>query len=69
MYRYYFLIKWKLPFRNKCVLKLFDHYDHTKIIIVSLIDNLQKGAASQAVQCFNLSYGFNEDTALIKWKI
>ena len=51
---------------NKCVLKLFDHYDHTKIIIVSLIDNLQKGAAGQAVQCFNLSYGFNEDTALIK---
>ena len=51
---------------NKCILKLFENYDNNKIIIVSLIDNLQKGAAGQAVQCFNLSYGFDEDTALIK---
>ena len=51
---------------NNCFLKLFDHYDSNKLILVSLIDNLQKGAAGQAVQCFNLSYGFDEDTALIK---
>ena len=51
---------------NKCILKLFDNYDSSKVIIVSLIDNLQKGAAGQAVQCFNLSQSFNEDTALIK---
>ena len=51
---------------NKCILKLFDNYDSKKIIIVSLIDNLQKGAAGQAVQCFNLSRDFNEDVALIK---
>ena len=51
---------------NKCIVKLFDHYDSNKIIIVSLIDNLQKGAAGQAVQCFNLSYGISEDAALIK---
>ena len=51
---------------NNCVLKLFDNYDSSKVIIVSLIDNLQKGAAGQAVQCFNLSFGFSEDTALIK---
>ena len=37
-----------------------------KLIIVSLIDNLQKGAAGQAVQCFNLSCGFDEDIALMK---
>ena len=49
---------------NKCLIKLFDHYDNSKIIIVSLIDNLQKGAAGQAVQCFNLSLGFDEWTAL-----
>ena len=51
---------------NKCILKLFKHYDNSKIIIVSLIDNLQKGAAGQAVQCFNLSHGLNEYIGLNK---
>ena len=41
-------------------LKIFDHYDSTKIIIVSLIDNLVKGAAGQAVQSFNVSHDFEE---------
>ena len=45
---------------NKCILKIFNHYDDSKIIIVSLIDNLLKGAAGQAVQCFNLSLGIKE---------
>lgn len=34
-------------------------------IIVSAIDNLVKGAAGQAVQCFNARFGFPETTALI----
>ena len=51
---------------NNCILKIFDHYDSSKIIIVSLIDNLVKGAAGQAVQCFNLSQGFDESLALKK---
>ena len=51
---------------NKCLIKLFDHYDNSKIIIVSLIDNLQKGSAGQAVQCFNLSLGMDEWTSLKK---
>ena len=51
---------------NNCLLKIFDHYDSSKIIIVSLIDNLVKGAAGQAVQCFNVSNEFEENTALIK---
>ena len=50
---------------NKCILKIFKHYDSSKIIIVSLIDNLKKGAAGQAVQCFNLSNGFDESKGLI----
>jgi N-acetyl-gamma-glutamyl-phosphate reductase len=50
---------------NKCILKIFKHYSESKIIIVSLIDNLQKGAAGQAVQCFNLSNGFEETSGLI----
>ena len=32
--------------------------------ITSVTDNLRKGAAGQAVQCFNLMYGFPETTAL-----
>lgn len=33
--------------------------------ITSTIDNLRKGASGQAVQCFNLMYGFNETEALL----
>ena len=49
---------------NMCILKMFNHYDSSKIIIVSLIDNLQKGAAGQAVQCFNISQGLEESLGL-----
>jgi N-acetyl-gamma-glutamyl-phosphate reductase len=38
-----------------------DRYVH----ITSVIDNLRKGAASQAVQCFNLMLGFPETMALL----
>ncbi|MDR2883818.1 MAG: N-acetyl-gamma-glutamyl-phosphate reductase, partial [Deferribacteraceae bacterium] len=31
-----------------------------KVIIVSALDNLMKGASAQAVQCFNLRMGFDE---------
>ncbi len=34
-------------------------------IVVSAIDNLVKGAAGQAVQCFNLRMGFDERTGLL----
>tara|TARA_Y100000590_G_scaffold132757_1_gene151686 strand:- start:4110 stop:5138 length:1029 start_codon:yes stop_codon:yes gene_type:complete len=49
---------------NKCVLKLFKGHQKDKIIIISLIDNLVKGAAGQATQCFNLSFNLEESTAL-----
>jgi N-acetyl-gamma-glutamyl-phosphate reductase len=35
------------------------------IIVISAIDNLLKGASSQAMQCLNIHYGFDELTALI----
>ncbi|MEZ8039900.1 N-acetyl-gamma-glutamyl-phosphate reductase [Vibrio sp. 1F263] len=35
------------------------------IIVVSAIDNLLKGASSQAIQCLNLRYGFAPLTALV----
>ena len=49
---------------NNINVKIFNHFDDDKIIIVSLIDNLLKGASGQAVQNFNLSMGFKESLYL-----
>ncbi|MFL2510142.1 MAG: N-acetyl-gamma-glutamyl-phosphate reductase [Alphaproteobacteria bacterium] len=49
---------------NNCLIKLFTHTSDNKIIIVSLIDNLIKGAAGQAIQCFNIIYNFDENLSL-----
>lgn len=35
-----------------------------RVVVSSVIDNLVKGASGQAVQCFNLMFGFDEATAL-----
>ncbi|EGR2796141.1 N-acetyl-gamma-glutamyl-phosphate reductase [Vibrio navarrensis] len=35
------------------------------IIVISAIDNLLKGASSQAMQCLNIHYGFSPLTALL----
>ena len=50
---------------NKCVLHLAKEGD--QLIIISLIDNLLKGAAGQAVQNMNLRFGL-EETAGLKLK-
>ncbi len=47
---------------NKCVLYL-ERYDN-KLYILSLIDNLLKGASGQAVQNMNLMFGMPEDAGL-----
>ena len=49
---------------NNCFIKLFNHYDSSKIIIVSLLDNLLKGASGQAVQCMNIMFGYDEKLGL-----
>ena len=36
-----------------------------RLILLSAEDNLVKGAAGQAVQCFNLMAGFEESTGLL----
>jgi N-acetyl-gamma-glutamyl-phosphate reductase len=36
-----------------------------KIILMSALDNLVKGAAGQAIQCLNIMQGWAEDTGLI----
>jgi len=35
-----------------------------RLVVISAIDNLMKGAAGQAVQAFNVMHGFEETTAL-----
>ncbi len=35
-----------------------------RLVVISAIDNLMKGAAGQAVQAFNIMHGFEETTAL-----
>jgi N-acetyl-gamma-glutamyl-phosphate reductase len=47
---------------NKCLLYLEKHED--QIMIVSIIDNLLKGASGQAVQNMNLMFGLEETIGL-----
>jgi N-acetyl-gamma-glutamyl-phosphate reductase len=47
---------------NKCILYLEKHDD--KLLIVSSIDNLLKGASGQAVQNMNIMFGLPEDAGL-----
>ena len=53
---------------NDCKIKIFKHSNNSKIIIVSLIDNLIKGAAGQAVQCFNIMQDLDEKISLVNIK-
>jgi N-acetyl-gamma-glutamyl-phosphate reductase len=48
---------------NKCILYLEKH--RNKLLIISLIDNLTKGASGQAVQNMNLLFGLEETTGLL----
>ena len=50
---------------NYCKIKIFNHHSENKVIIVSAIDNLIKGAAGQAVQCFNIAKDIKETTSLV----
>ena len=44
----------------------FERDPHSnRLVVISAIDNLMKGAAGQAVQAFNLMYGLDEKTGLM----
>lgn len=47
---------------NKCILHIEKH--GSKVLVLSLIDNLLKGASGQAVQNMNLALGLPEDMGL-----
>ena len=49
---------------NSCHLKAHIDVDSGRIVVVSALDNLGKGAAGQALQCANLMLGLPESTGL-----
>jgi len=51
---------------NFCKINLYFDKEREMVIIVSVIDNLVKGASGQALQNFNLMFGFEEDLGLPK---
>lgn len=51
-------------FSNKCVISV--HENNNKLMICSVIDNMIKGSAGQAIQNMNLMCGFKESMSLSK---
>lgn len=49
---------------NRCLIFVAKHPSRPRATIVSVIDNLTKGAAGQAVQCMNLMFGLEETLGL-----
>jgi N-acetyl-gamma-glutamyl-phosphate reductase len=49
---------------NRCFLSYTVDKRTGRVIAQAAIDNLVKGASGQAIQCFNLRFGFPEGTAL-----
>ncbi len=50
---------------NKCVFKLYKGTKEGSFIMVSVIDNLTKGASGQAIQNMNVMFGFKENEGLV----
>ena len=49
---------------NACRIALHRAPDRKTLVVLSVIDNLVKGASGQALQCFNLMFGFPETQGL-----
>jgi N-acetyl-gamma-glutamyl-phosphate reductase len=52
-------------FTNKCLFKVYKGSKDNSFIVVSVIDNLIKGASGQAIQNMNLMFGFDEAEGLM----
>ena len=50
---------------NFCQISVCNSRKKNQIIIVSVIDNLIKGASGQAVQNMNIAYNIKETTGLL----
>lgn len=53
-----------VKYTNNCHISIHENYRKNKIIIVSVIDNMVKGAAGQAIQNMNLLLGLPQNTGL-----
>lgn len=49
---------------NMCQIAVHKSDESSRVVVLSVIDNLVKGAAGQAVQNMNIMLGFSEDTSL-----
>ena len=49
---------------NHCRIAVHRPGGGRRVVILAVIDNLVKGASGQAVQCFNLMFGFDETAGL-----
>jgi len=49
---------------NVCRVSVENPQQRGKLVVMSAIDNLAKGASAQAIQNMNLMLGFDENTAL-----
>lgn len=53
-----------VKYSNNCQISLHENYRKDKLIIISTIDNMVKGAAGQAIQNLNLILNLEENTGL-----
>ena len=49
---------------NLCRLSVFQPRERDTVVVLSVIDNLCKGASGQAVQCMNIMCGFDETAGI-----
>ena len=50
---------------NNCHISVNHSNIPNQVVVISSIDNLVKGAAGQAVECYNLMNGFDQSTCLV----
>ena len=55
----------KVSHTNNCQIGLYPSAIDNQIVIISAIDNLVKGAAGQAMECYNLMCGYKQTEGLI----
>ena len=55
----------KVSHTNNCQIGLYPSAIDNQIVIISAIDNLVKGAAGQAMECYNLICGYKQTEGLI----
>jgi len=51
---------------NQCMISVSRPYEGNTVVVLSVIDNLVKGAAGQAVQNMNIMFGIEETTGLLQ---